>query len=151
MPFACSTAGPRPGPASGARRRRPVPRGPLAAALLAVCLTPAVPGRGQTDIAGRYEHAGAVAATLDIRPVPEGWAVRLEGGGSPMNGAAAAADCLVEARATLRGSMLEVRFGEDASRRLLIETGPGVAEVLEADTFGLCGFATTFIGPYRRR
>lgn len=151
MPSACSTAGPNPVPACGARLRGPASGLVFAAVLLAAYLLPAARGAEQADIAGRYEHVGMVAAMLEIRPVPDGWAIRLEGGGSRVDDAAAAADCVVEAQGRLRDRTLEARFGDDASRGLVIDTRPGVAEVLEADTFGLCGLGTSFLGSYRRR
>jgi hypothetical protein len=70
---------------------------------------------------------------------------------------------VVEARGMLHGGVLDAHFGpvetagftygpEQAQREhreLRIVFRPGSARVMVADTFGYCGLAATFIGPYR--
>jgi hypothetical protein len=131
----------------------------LAALWLAACAgTP-----GADDIAGLYRHAGAVAATLEVRPEGERYLVRLEGGGSSEAGAASAADCVIEARGELQGAVLRAPFGPvetdsfsygagqaaDERRTVEIRFEPGAAEVVAADTFGYCGLGAEFAGRYQ--
>ena len=115
------------------------------------------------EIAGRYRHAGPVAATLEVRPEGGRYLVRLEGGGSAQAGAASAADCVIEARGELEGGVLRASFGPvetdtfsygaaqaaDEARTVEIRFEPGGAEVVAADTFGYCGLGAEFAGRYR--
>jgi hypothetical protein len=117
---------------------------------------------GADEIAGRYRHEGAVAATLEVRPDPAGWWVRLEGGGSSSAGAASAADCVIVARGALDGGVLRAPFGPvettgfsygaaqaaDEGRRVEIVFEPGAAEVIAVDTFGYCGLGAELAGRY---
>ena len=116
-----------------------------------------------TGIAGRYRHAGPVAATLEVRRGAGRYLVRLEGGGAPQAGAASAADCVIAARGELDGAVLRARFapvetatfsyGADQAaaegRTIEILFEPGAAEVLAADTFGYCGLGAEFAGRYQ--
>jgi hypothetical protein len=147
MPSACSIAWPR-------RAGRVA----LAAAWLVACQGPPA-----DDIAGLYRHAGAVAATLEVRHLADRYVVRLEGGGSSVAGAAAPADCVIEASGALAGAVLRARFGpvetdtfsysaaqaarEGRSVEIVFE--PGGAAVVEAATLGYCGWGAEFAGRYR--
>lgn len=115
------------------------------------------------DVVGRYRHEGPTAAILEVRAAAGQYLVRLEGGGSPAAGAASAADCVIEARGDLDGAVLRAPFGPvetdtfsygaaDAAREgrmLEIAFAPGIAEVIEADTLGYCGWGAAFTGRYR--
>ena len=131
-------------------------------ALAALFLAPAGAARLQ-GVIGDYRHAGRVAATLEVRRVPEGYAVRLVGGASLDAGAGAAADCVVTAHGPINGRYFAGRFdpvetdafvfgAEQAAREqrvLRIAFGHNVAQVTEAETFGYCGLGATFLGRYR--
>jgi hypothetical protein len=137
---------------------RRVGRTTLAALWLAACAS----GTDEDDIAGRYRHAGPIAATLEVRPDAAGYRVRLEGGGSMRDGAASAADCVVEAWGELTGGVLRARFGPvetdrfsygaaqaaEEGRTLEIVFEPRAAEVVAADTFGYCGLDAELAGRY---
>jgi hypothetical protein len=139
-----------------------VPRQACRAALAALWLAACANAPGEDDIAGRYRHAGPIAATLEVRPDGGGYRVRLEGGGTNQAGAASAADCVIEARGELEGGVLRARFGpvETASfsygaaraaeegRTVEIVFEPQAAEVVAADTFGYCGLEAEFAGRY---
>jgi hypothetical protein len=115
------------------------------------------------DIVGVYQHEGPVAATLEVRHEAGQYVVRLEGGGSSVEGPATAADCVVEARGGLDGGVLRARFGpvetdtfsygaaqaESEARMVRIAFEPGAAQVIEADTLGYCGLGVEFSGRYR--
>jgi len=115
------------------------------------------------DVAGRYRHEGPVGATLEVRREADEYAVRLEGGGSDA-GAATAADCIIEARGGLDGTVLHAGFGPvetdtfsysaaqaaSEGRTVAIAFEPGAAVVREADTFGYCGLEATLVGRYQR-
>jgi hypothetical protein len=132
--------------------------------LVALGLIACAATRPAAEVTGRYRHEGAIAATLEIRPEGDLYVVRLEGGGASDAGAAAAADCVIEARGALNGEILEARFGPvetdtfsygaDAAtsegRLVQIRFEPGAAEVIQADTFGYCGLAAEFVGRYRK-
>ena len=138
---------------------RRVRRAVLAALWLAACAQ----APGDAEIAGRYRHAGPVAATLEVRPDKGGYRVRLEGGGSSEAGAASAADCVVEARGELTGGVLRARFSPvetegfsygaaqaaEEARTVEIVFEPQAALVVAADTFGYCGLEAGFAGRYR--
>ena len=78
------------------------------------------------------------------------------------DGAASAADCVVEARGELTGGVLRARFGPvetdgfsygaaqaaEEGRTLEIVFEPQAAEVVAADTFGYCGLDAEFAGRY---
>jgi SPOR domain len=131
----------------------------LAALWLAACAS----APAADDIAGRYRHVGPVAATLEVRSEGGLYRVRLEGGGSSEAGAASAADCVIEARGELQGTVLRAPFGAvetdtfsygaaqaaDEARMVEIRFAPGAAEVVAADTFGYCGLGAKLAGRYR--
>jgi hypothetical protein len=131
----------------------------LATLWLVACKTP-VPAE---DVAGRYRRQGPIAATLEVRQQGGQYVVRLEGGGASAAGPAAPADCIIEARGDLDGAVLQARFGpvetdtfsyEAAQaaregRTVEIVFEPGAAEVVEAGTFGYCGWGAEFAGRYR--
>jgi hypothetical protein len=150
-------------------RARRNPRGPrarsrrtggatVAALWLVACAPPP-----RAEIAGRYRHEGPVAATLDVRAEAGHYVVRLEGGGSTEAGAASAADCVIEARGALDGTVLHAAFGpvetdtfsysasearrEGRSVEIVFE--PGTAAVVEADTLSYCGWDADLSGRYR--
>jgi hypothetical protein len=137
---------------------RPVRGAVLAALWLAACAIVT----DENDVAGRYRHAGPIAATLEVRPDAAGYRVRLEGGGSTRDSAASAADCVIEARGELTGGVLRARFGPveaegfsygaaqaaEEGRTLEIVFEPQAAEVVAADTFGYCGLEADFAGRY---
>lgn len=111
---------------------------------------------------GTYRHAGRVAALLEVRRVPEGYAVKLQGGASPEAGAGAAADCVILAHGLMKGQRFEAGFdpvetdafsygAEQAARDrrvLRIVFGHRAAQVTEADVFGYCGLGAMFVGRY---
>jgi hypothetical protein len=115
------------------------------------------------EIAGLYRHEGPVAATLEVRAEAGQYVVRFEGGGSTAAVAAAAADCVIEARGPLDGAVLRAAFGpvetdtfsysaaearrEGRSVEIVFE--PGAAEVIEAGTLGYCGWEAELSGRYR--
>jgi hypothetical protein len=115
------------------------------------------------DIVGVYQYEGPVAATLKVRHEASQYVIRLEGGGSPAEGPATAADCVVEARGDLDGVVLRARFGpvetdtfsygaaqaESEARMVRIAFKPGAAQVIEAQTLGYCGLGVEFSGRYR--
>jgi hypothetical protein len=115
------------------------------------------------DVAGLYRHEGPVAATLEVRTEAGQYVVRLAGGGSSAAGAAATADCVIEARGDLDGAVLRAPFGpvetdtfsysaaqaRREGRVVEIVFEPGAAEVVEAGTLGYCGFGADFAGRYR--
>lgn len=133
---------------------------PVLAVLLAASPTDAARLAG---IDGTYRHAGKVAALLEVRRVPEGYAVKLQGGASREAGAGAAADCVILAHGPVKGQRFEAGFDPvetDAfsygakqaahdHRVLRIVFGHGAAQVTEADVFGYCGLGATFVGRYR--
>lgn len=118
------------------------------------------------SLEGFYRAEGPASATLEVRRGPGGeYVVRLEGGSPPGLGAAAPADCTVEARGVPDGPTLRARFGpvetdtasygaDQAAREgrtvEIAFTDRGTAEVLAADTFGYCGLGAEFRGRYRR-
>lgn len=135
-------------------------------ALLVLAMLLAAPSSDAARLAGidgTYRHAGRVAALLEVRRVPEGYAVKLQGGASPEAGAAAAADCVILAHGPAKGQRFEAGFdpvetdafsygAEQAARDhrvLRIVFGRGAAQVTEADVFGYCGLGATFLGRYR--
>jgi hypothetical protein len=138
-------------------------RASLAALALGLigCAAAAPPPAG--DIAGRYRHEAPVAATLEVRADGAQYVLRLEGGGPEDVGAAAPADCVIEARGELEGATLHASFGPVETdtfaygavqaaregRSVEIRFESGAAEVTEADTFGYCGLDAEFTGRYR--
>jgi hypothetical protein len=139
-----------------------VPRRVGRVLLAALCVAACANVADKDEIAGRYRHAGAVAATLEVRPDAGGYRVRLEGGGAAQAGAASSADCVIEARGELAGRVLRARFGPvetesfsygaaqaaEEVRTLEIVFEPQAAEVVAADTFGYCGLSAEFAGRY---
>jgi hypothetical protein len=138
------------------RRRSPAA---LTALVLGACASAPPPA----DPAGRYQHEGPSAATLEVRPDAGQYVVRLEGGGANAAGAATAADCVIEARGALEDGVLRAAFGAvesdtfsygaaqaaDEGRTVEIRFAPGSAEVLDAATTGYCGWGADFTGRYR--
>jgi hypothetical protein len=132
----------------------------LAAAGLLACAA-APPAAG---ITGLYRHEGPALATLEVRAEGGGYEVSLEGGGTDAMGAAAPADCVIEARGTLEGAVLRAGFvavetgifsysaaqAAAEGRALEIRFAPDAAEVIAADTVGYCGWGADFTGVYRR-
>ena len=114
-------------------------------------------------IAGLYRHEGPIGATLEVRQEAGQYVIRLEGGGSAGAGAAAPAECVIEARGTLDGAVLQARFGpietdtfsygaDQAAREgrtVAIMFEPGAAEVVAAGTLGYCAWGVEFAGRYR--
>ena len=139
-----------------------IARGTLLA-LAALFLASTADAARPQGVDGDYRHAGRVAATLEVRRVPEGYAVRLVGGASLDAGPGAAADCVVTAHGPINGKHFAGRFdpvetdafafsAEQAAREqrmLRIVFGHNVAQVTEAETFGYCGLGATFLGRYR--
>jgi hypothetical protein len=149
MRSGCSTT-------SAPRRIGPVA---LAALWLVACRTPAP----ADDITGLYRREGPIATTLEVRQQRGQYVVRLEGAGASAAGAATPADCIIEARGDLDGAVLQARFGPVETdtfsygaaqaaregRAVEIVFEPGVAEVVEADALGYCGWGVEFAGRYR--
>ncbi len=137
----------------------------LLALLLVGC-----PGRGWpqvptiSEIAGDYRLAGAATVILQVAVEDGEVRVRLEGGGLASSGAAAPADCIVQAAGRLQGRLLSAMFQpietDDFSysaaqagvekRQVIITFAAGTAEVKQADTDGYCGLGIEFRGLYRR-
>jgi hypothetical protein len=129
-----------------------------------VALALAAPRTSADEFAGTYQHAGTVAATLEVRRQGDDYLIRLEGGASPAAGAATPADCVIEARGRAEGRVLRARFGpvetetfaydqaqsESEARFVEIVFGPASAEVVHADTVGYCGLEVEFAGSYRK-
>jgi hypothetical protein len=59
--------------------------------------------------AGAYTLEGDRRATLTLAPAGSGWRVSLKGGSSATDGAAAAADCEIEAEGPLNGQTIDAR------------------------------------------
>lgn len=59
--------------------------------------------------AGAYAMQGDRRATLTLAPVGAGWRVSLKGGSNPADGAAAAADCEIEAEGPLNGQTIDAK------------------------------------------
>jgi hypothetical protein len=59
--------------------------------------------------AGTYALQGDRRATLTLVPAPSGWRVSLKGGSSAFDGAAAAADCEIEAEGPLNGETIDAK------------------------------------------
>jgi hypothetical protein len=141
-------------------RRRPY----VAVFLLVLPLFPATSGTWANEISGTYRHAGTLLATIEVRRQTDDYLVRLEGGASPAAGAATPADCVIEARGTLKGDVLRARFGpietgifsygvaqsEREGRVVEIVFEPGSARVVRADTLGYCGLEAEFASSYRK-
>jgi hypothetical protein len=118
----------------------------------------------QIDVTGRYEHEGPITASLEVVREENRYVVRLEGGVPSGQGAATPADCLIEARGTLKGTSLEARFGgvetdtfsyratqaEREGRTVAIVFETDGAEVVRADVFGYCGLGADFAGRYQK-
>ena len=131
--------------------------------LAALWLVACAPPPPAADVAGLYRHEGPIAATLEVRAEAGRYVVRLEGGGSTAGGTATAADCVIEARGDLDGAVLRAPFGpvetdtfsysaahaRREGRVVEIVFEPGAAEVIEAGTFGYCGWGAEFSGRYR--
>jgi hypothetical protein len=137
-------------------------RGALLLPIVALAL--AAPRTSADEIAGTYQHAGPTTATLEARRQANDYLIRLEGGASPVAGAATPADCVIEARGKPGGQVLRARFGpvetetfaydeaqsESEARFVEIVFGPGSAKVVHADTLGYCGLEVEFAGTYRK-
>jgi hypothetical protein len=137
-------------------------RGVLLLPLVALAL--AAPRTSADEIAGTYQHAGTVAATLEVRRQGDDYLIRLEGGASAVAGVAMPADCVIEAQGRPEGQVLRARFGpvetetfaydqaqsESEARFVEIVFGPGSAKVVHADTLGYCGLEVEFAGAYRK-
>jgi hypothetical protein len=137
-------------------------RGALLLPIVALAL--AAPRTSADEIAGTYQHAGTIAATLEVRRQADDYLIRLEGGASPAAGAATPADCVIEARGRPDGQVLRARFGpvetetfaydqaqsESEARFVEIVFGSGSARVMQADTLGYCGLEVEFAGTYRK-
>lgn len=84
----------------------PAPAVPEPAAPVAVAASePAAPEAPEpaASPAGDYAMTGERIGTLELRETGDGlWAVRLQGGGAPADGAGVAADCEVQARGPLQ-------------------------------------------------
>jgi hypothetical protein len=133
----------------------------LAALCLIACAATPPPA---DDIAGLYRQEGPSAAMLEVRREGDQYGVRLEGGASSEAGAAAPADCVIQARGALDGAVLRAAFGPVETdtfaygaaqaaregRTVEIVFGPGAAEVVEAGTLGYCGWGAEFAGRYLR-
>lgn len=117
------------------------------------------------DIAGMYVLWRDGSSTLEISAADSHYVASLAGGGSEAAGPAAPADCYVRAMGRLEGKILVADFaalqtetfsysGAQAKkerRQLKIMFGPGIAEVISADTHGYCGLGASFVGHYHRR
>lgn len=140
-------------------------------ALLALLLLTGDPSCGwpqgastSSEITGNYRLVGAANVVLQVAAENGEIGVRLEGGGPPSSGAAAPADCVVQAAGRLHGRLLNARFQpidtDDFSysaaqaraekRQVIIAFAPGTAEVKQADTDGYCGLGIEFRGLYQR-
>jgi hypothetical protein len=129
-----------------------------------VALALAAPRTSADELAGTYQHAGAITATLEVRRQADDYLIRLEGGASSAAGAATPADCVIEARGRPEGQVLRAGFGpvetetfaydqaqsESEARFVEIVFGPESARVVRADTLGYCGLEVEFAGAYRK-
>lgn len=116
------------------------------------------------EVVGNYRLVGAENVVLQVSAGQGVVRARLEGGGSSDRGAAAPADCVVQAAGALHERTLSATFEpietDDLSysatqaraekRRLIIAFAPGTAEVEQADTYGYCGLGIEFRGLYRK-
>jgi hypothetical protein len=132
--------------------------------LLVLPLFPATSGTWANEISGTYRHTGTLLATIEVRHETVDYLVRLEGGASEVAGAATPADCVIEARGSLKGDVLRARFrpiettiftysaaqSEREGRVVEIVFEPGNARVVRADTLGYCGLGVDFAGSYRK-
>jgi hypothetical protein len=141
-------------------------RGRLRGALLLpiVALALAAARTSADELAGTYQHAGTVTATLEVRRQGDDYLIRLEGGASSAAGAATPADCVIEARGRPDGQVLRARFGpvetetfaydqaqsESEARFVEIVFWSGSARIVHADTLGYCGLEVEFVGAYRK-
>jgi hypothetical protein len=137
-------------------------------ALLALVLLVGDPGYGWSqapavsEIIGDYRLVGAATVILQVSAKDGVVRVRLDGGGPPSSGAAAPADCVVQAAGRLQDRLLSATFEpietDDFSysapqarvekRQLIIAFAPGTADVKQADTDGYCGLGIEFRGHY---
>ena len=165
------------GPASRLRIMSPRPFSILALALvLAGCERPAAavappstaaagsaPAKAASSTpAGAYALQGDRHAVLTLTPVAAGWRVSLKGGSNPAGGAAAAADCEVEAEGPLRGrtivakvvpfegANLAVRAQDLAARPAQVTVGLTSGSAVVATDFQGCGVGADLSGRYVR-
>ncbi|GGL11096.1 hypothetical protein GCM10010983_05300 [Caulobacter rhizosphaerae] len=112
--------------------------------------------------AGTYAMQGDRRATLTLAPADDEWRVSLKGGASAADGAAAAADCEIEAQGPLNGQTIEARVvpfeGTDlsvsaqdlAARPAGVKVHLGPQGAIVSTDFQGCGVGADLSGRYAR-
>ena len=112
--------------------------------------------------AGTYAMQGDRHATLTLAPAGDGWHVSLKGGSSAADGAAAAADCEIEAKGPLNGRTIDAKVvpfeGADlsvtaqdlAARPAGVKVDVDPREALVSTDFQGCGVGADLSGRYVR-
>lgn len=112
--------------------------------------------------AGTYAMQGDRRATLTLAPVGAGWRVSLKGGASSSDGAAAAADCEIQAEGLLNGRTIDAKVvpfeGTDlsvtpqdlAAHPAGVKVDIGAREALVSTDFQGCGVGANLSGRYVR-
>lgn len=131
------------------------PPSPAAAGFAQAKAAPSTP-------AGVYVLQGDRRAVLTLTPVAAGWRISLKGGSNPTGGAAAAADCEVEAEGPLRdetivakvvpfeGANIAVSAQDLAARPAQVTVGLTPEGVTVATDFQGCGVGANLSGRYER-
>lgn len=129
--------------------------------------SPAAAGTAQAKAAsptpaGVYTLRGDRRAVLTLAPVAAGWRVSLKGGSNPAGGAAAAADCEVEAEGPLRdqtitakvvpfeGDNIAVSAQDLAARPARVTVGLTSGSAAVTTDFQGCGVGADLSGRYER-
>ncbi len=112
--------------------------------------------------AGRYAKVGERTGMLTLDDTGSGWRIALQGGGAAADGAAAAADCDLQAQGTLREGRIAASVVPFETERMsvteadlaaqparVLVTLDGDSAIVETD-FALCGLGADLSGHYAR-
>lgn len=140
-----------------------VPPLPMAAAGTAAGSQAAAPTAASPDAAGRYLMSGERRGVLTLTQQGQGWRVSLKGGAAASDGAAAAADCELEAEGPMAGGVIDAKArpfegvnivltaADLAARPVRAQVRLSGQEAVVTTDFQGCGVGADLSGRYVRK